>query len=272
MQQQMGIIRTATTIFHPFNLGLTAIVILVMTATASLLHPRNPEQVYRISPERLNQLETFVPPAKQANNFMEYLEWGRGINLIIGGLGLTWFVAFRPSGEFTVNTVNFLFLMLGVLFHPSPRSLMKAGEDAGRFVYGIVLQFPFYAGMYGIMRASGLSELMAETLVNIANTSTLPVVVYWYSGIVNYFVPSGGSKWAIEAPYIVQAAQTLDVPLNKVVLSYAWGDMATDLLQPFYAIPLLGAAGLEFREIVGYGFLLFMVYAIVVTVGFTFFI
>ena len=178
----------------------------------------------------------------------------------------------NAAGEFSINTVNFFFLMLGVFLHPSPQSLMKAGEDAGRFIYGIVLQFPFYAGMYGIIRGTGLSEMMAHALVSVANVSTLPVIIYWYSGIVNYFVPSGGSKWAIEAPYVVQAASTLGVPLNKVVLSYAWGDMATDLLQPFFAIPLLGAAGLEFKEILGYELLLCVVYVTIVTLGFAFFV
>ena len=268
MEKQMGTIPTSATIFHPFNLVLTAIVMIAMTAVAGLLHPRDPKQVRQISQERLDQLQTFSPPRKQPLNWVEHLEWGRSINVVIGGLGLVWFIGFRPAGEFSINTVNFLFLMLGVFLHPSPQSLMKAGEDAGRFVYGIVLQFPFYAGMYGIIRGTGLSEMMARALVNVASASTLPVIIYWYSGIVNYFVPSGGSKWAIEAPYVIQAASALGVPLNKVVLSYAWGDMATDLLQPFFAIPLLGAAGLEFKEILGYELLLCMVYAVIVTLGF----
>lgn len=272
MQDRMGLISTSETIFHPFNLGLTAVVLLVMTAVATLLHPRDPSRIHRIPVERLDQLEAFVPPRKAPQNLMERLEWTRFLNVLIGGAGMLWFLVYRPAGEFSVNTVNFVFLMLGVLLHPSPQSVMKAGQEAGRFVYGIILQFPFYAGMYGIIRGTGLQDLIAQALINVASADTLPVIVYWYSGIVNYFVPSGGSKWAIEAPYIVQAASTLGVPMNKIVLSYAWGDMATDLLQPFYAIPLLGAAGLDFKEIVGYGFLLFLVYALVVTAGFAFFI
>ena len=101
-----------------------------------------------------------------------------------------------------------------------------------------------------------------------ASRDTLPGVVLWYSGIVNYFVPSGGSKWAIEAPYLVQAAQHLGVGPRSVTLAYAWGDMLTDLIQPFWALPLLKAAGLEFRHILGYALLLFAIYAALVSAAF----
>ena len=272
MQQEMGVIPIADTIFHPFNLLLTGVVMAVMTLTAGFLHPRDPKQIYSIPGDRLDRLETFTPPTGHGETWVDSLEWNRTINIVIGGLGMIWFFGVRPAGEFSINTVNFFFLMLGVLLHPSPRSLMKAGEDAGKFVYGIVLQFPFYAGMYGIIRGTGLQELIAEGLVAVARPSTYPLITYWYSGIVNYFVPSGGSKWAIEAPYIVEAATKLGVPYNKVVLAYAWGDMMTDLLQPFFAIPLLGAAGLEFKEILGYCFILFLVYAAIVSVAFGFFL
>ena len=122
--------------------------------------------------------------------------------------------------------------------------------------------------MYGIIKGTGLSEVIGNAFVNIANAKTLPLIVYWYSGVVNYFVPSGGSKWAVEAPYTVDAAQSLGVPYSQIVVSYAWGDMMTDLLQPFWAIPLLTAAGLEFREILGYEMIAFLLYALVVSIFF----
>ena len=90
----------------------------------------------------------------------------------------------------------------------------------------------------------------------------------WYSGLLNYIIPSGGSKWAIEAPYIVQAAHNVGANMNYTVLAYAWGDMLTDIIQPFWAIPLLAIARLSFRDIMGYGLVFFLVYALVVTLGF----
>ena len=112
----------------------------------------------------------------------------------------------------------------------------------------MILQFPFYAGIFGIIQYSGLQDVIGGWFVAIANDKTYPAIIYWYSGILNYFVPSGGSKWAIEAPYVVQAAATLKVPQSLNVLTYAWGDMMTDIIQPFWAIPLLAIARLTVIE------------------------
>jgi short-chain fatty acids transporter len=134
-----------------------------------------------------------------------------------------------------------------------------------------VLQFPLYAGVYGIFKATGLSDRIGEAFVSVSTPSTFPAIVYWYSGIVNYFVPSGGSKWAIEAPYLLKAAAELGVPAHKVVLAYAWGDMATDLIQPFWALPLLAVARIEFKEILGFLLLVFLIYVPVVSAAFLIF-
>ena len=122
--------------------------------------------------------------------------------------------------------------------------------------------------MFGIIRDSGLAKVIADWFTAIATPATYPVIIYWYSGILNYFVPSGGSKWAIEAPYVVEAAKNLGASMPAAVISYGWGDMATDVIQPFWAIPLLGVAKTEFRNIVGYGLIFFAVFAIITTVAF----
>ncbi|MBI2822282.1 MAG: short-chain fatty acid transporter, partial [Acidobacteria bacterium] len=169
----------------------------------------------------------------------------------------------------TIDSVNFLFLFVGILLHPSPRSLLKAAEEGTKFIHGIIVQFPFYAGMYGIIQGTGLSEVVGNWFLRIATPGTYPLILCWYSGVVNYFVPSGGSKWAIEAPYVIHAARLLDVPVNRVVLSYAWGDMLTDLLQPFWCIPLLNAARLEFKDILGFELIAFLAYALLVSAAFS---
>ena len=125
--------------------------------------------------------------------------------------------------------------------------------------------------MYGIIRETHLAESLAAVLVAAATPRTYPAIVYGYSGLVNYFVPSGGSKWAIEAPYVLEAGKTLGVPAAKVVTAYAWGDMMTDIIQPFWAIPLLAAAKLDFRDILGFCLILFCVYAPLVWLAFLLF-
>ena len=276
MEAEIGIIPLSQTIFHPFNLVSAVIVIATMTIVAAMLHPKNIHERRLIDPEKLESVGVFVPPElekKSTFNFADFIDYKYLLNFILGILGIVWlFLNFSARGwqGITINTVNFCFLTLGILLHPSPASVLKAAAESGSTIYNIVLQFPFYSGMYGIIKGSGLSDVIGDAFVKIAGPKTFPLIVYWYSGIVNYFVPSGGSKWAVEAPYIIDAAKSLGVSFNQVVMAYAWGDMMTDLLQPFWAIPLLTAAGIEFKEILGYEMIAFLIYALLVSVLFYF--
>ena len=168
----------------------------------------------------------------------------------------------------TLDVLNFTFLTLAVLLHPNVASLVAAGDQGARLLAGVVLQFPLYAGMYGVIEGSGLAQVIGEAIARSATPDSLPAIVYWYSSVVNYFVPSGGSKWAVEAPFIIDAASRVGVGLDQVVLAYAWGDMASNLIQPFWALPLLAAAGLGFRDIMGYAALCFFVISCVVSAAF----
>ncbi|MBI4482886.1 MAG: short-chain fatty acid transporter, partial [Acidobacteria bacterium] len=134
------------------------------------------------------------------------------------------------------------------------------------------IQFPLYAGMFGIIRGSGLSEIIAGAFVSVASPQSFPLIVYYYTCVMNYFVPSGGSKFVIEAPYLIRAAKTLDVPIQGIILPYAWGDMTTNLLQPFWCIPLLTAAHLEFKDILGYLLIPCALSFVVVSIGIYFFL
>jgi short-chain fatty acids transporter len=168
----------------------------------------------------------------------------------------------------SINLLNFVFLFAALLLHASPARFVAAAMRGATHLYGLVIQFPFYAGMYGLIRYSGLAEIIGRWFVAIASRRTFPVFIYWYSGVLSYFIPSGGSKWAVEAPYVVTAAQSLGVPLPHAILAYAWGDMSTHFLQPFWAIPLLAIARVEFKDIVGYLALLFVVNLAVVSAAF----
>jgi len=154
------------------------------------------------------------------------------------------------------------------ILHPSPASFTRAAARGAGYLHGIVIQFPFYAGMYGLIRYSGLAEIIGRWFVSIASPRTFPVIIYWYSGILSYFIPSGGSKWAVEAPYVLSAAKTLGVAAPHAILAYAWGDMSTHFLQPFWAIPLLAIARVEFKDIVGYLAILFVVNFVLVSTAF----
>jgi short-chain fatty acids transporter len=119
-----------------------------------------------------------------------------------------------------------------------------------------VLQYPLYAGIFGLMSYTDLGKVLANFFVNASSPRLFPVVVYTYSTVLNYFIPSGGSKWIVEASYLIPAGQALGVSVPMVTMSYAYGDMTTNLIQPFWAILILTVAGLRFGDIMGYCFIL----------------
>jgi len=282
MENQVGLIPLSTTTFSFFNLVLTGIVVAIISMILCVLYPKGRtlsagsgfvENLDAASGERsrsenpargsgLNSSERFSPTS--------YLESSYAVNLVLGALGFSaLFISLKSTGfQISLNTFNFAFLFLALTLHPSPRSFVGAAAQGIEFVQGIIIQFPFYAGMYGLIYYSGLAQTIAHWFVTIANARTFPVLVYWYSGILSYFIPSGGSKWIVEAPYILSAAKSLGVPFQQVIVSYAWGDMSTHFLQPFWAIPLLTIAKLEFKDIVGYLGILFIVNSTVVSIAF----
>jgi short-chain fatty acids transporter len=280
MEKELGIIPVTQTLFAPFNLALVVATIAAMTFVAARMQPAAGVaplvdwQAVGEDDEEPAASAAVTPStegASQRRTPAQWLEHSRIVNLLVGGCGFVWlFLWFGQHGlgGVNLNTVNFAFLMLGILLHQRPASLLAAAERGGRYVWGVVLQFPFYAGIYGIIRDSKLQDVIAGWFTAISRPATYPLIVLWYSGLLNYIIPSGGSKWAIEAPYIVQAAHGVGANLNHTVLAYAWGDMLTDIIQPFWAIPLLAIARLSFRDIMGYGIVFFLAYAVVVTLGF----
>jgi short-chain fatty acids transporter len=277
------LIPVSDTIFSPFSLILTLVVIVLWVVMTPLLHPQPDKTVP--PPADIAEAEELDEDSARAEGPgaataparatpATRIENSRWVNMMIGGVGLVYLVVYFAGLEegvlsgITLNTVNFIFLFVGILLHGTPASLLKQAERGGSFAWGIIIQFPFYAGILGIITATGFSERIAGWFTAIANANTFPVLIYWYSGLLNLFVPSGGSKFAIEAPYIAQAAQNLGVSPELTVLAYAWGDMATDAIQPFWALPLLAIARLGFRDVMGFLLTLFVAYAVVVSGAF----
>ena len=171
----------------------------------------------------------------------------------VGIPGVIWLVQyFAGGGGLNLDVVNFLFLFVGIILHGTARSLLAALEEAVKGGAGIVLQFPFYAGIMAIMTGSGLAATLSEWFVAISTAQTLPFWSFISAGIINIFIPSGGGQWAVQAPIMLPAAQALNADIPKVIMGVAWGDAWTNLLQPFWALPMLGIAGLKPRDIMGF--------------------
>jgi short-chain fatty acids transporter len=170
----------------------------------------------------------------------------------------------EPLNAITINILNLTFLIVGVLLHRTPARLMHAVQAATPAVWGVILQFPFYAGIAAIITTTHLNERLANAFVSISSPGSFPAVVAIYSAVLGVFVPSGGSKWVIEAPYVMQAAHELKVHLGWIVASYDLGEALANLLQPFWMLPTLGIFGLRARDVMGYTFIVFLALAPVV--------
>ena len=266
-------IPTTETIFTAFNIVLAIIVVIVVTALMGLMHPR-PERTFKVKPELMEKLKLYEAPERPTGKLSpsQWMNWWPGFNLIVAIGGLLWLlwevISKGVAQSINLNNINLFFLMLGVLFHWRPWSFLKATEDAGKAVWGIIIQFPFYAGIFGLFKFTALATVFTKAFVAISTPGTYLLIVYWYSGLLNYLVPSGGSEWAITAPYLIPAAKELGVSIPKTVLTYAWGDMMTDMIQPFWAIAMLAVAKLEFREIMGWLLMVFFVYFVLTSIAF----
>ena len=167
---------------------------------------------------------------------------------------------------FNLDTLNLIFLTLGVALHKTPARLMVAVKDATPAVWGILLQFPFYAGIAAIVSKTELNHMIASAFVHISNAATFPALIALYSTVLGIFVPSGGSKWVIEAPYVMQAAHDLKVHLGWMVAVYDLGEALANLVQPFWMLPILGLFQLRARDVMGFTFLIFLALTPVVLV------
>ena len=257
-----GPIPLSETVFTARNLLLTAAVTVGLTVFSVLLHPPA-GQATAADPRALEGLSAYEPPPRTASPTpAERLMDSALLHRLVGALGLGYMVLqMAATGlNLTLDSVNLLFLSLGLVLHPTPASVLKAAEEAVRPLHGVILQFPLYAGIYGILKGTALAGAIASAFLAVATARTFPLIVFWYSAVLDYFVPSGGGKWAIEALYVLRAGHALGVPVTEVAMAYAYGDMATNIIQPFWAIPLLGVARLEFRDILGYSILAFALY------------
>lgn len=270
------IIPTSETIFSSWNLIMVAVVVVVIAIVNAKMHP-NPKDVVSIDPKLLEEEKTEIPKAVTP---AEKLENSIVLSYIIVALGAVFLIYyFINAGSIlnalSLNIVNLIFLILGIAFHKTPigyvRAIMSSAESAG----GIILQFPFYAGIQGMMVTAGpggisLAGAISNAFVSVSTTRTFPVLCYLAAGIVNFFVPSGGGQWAVQGPIMMPAGLQLGVSPAVTAMGIAWGDAWTNMLQPFWALPALGIAGLGARDIMGYCAIVLIVSGIITTLGFLF--
>ena len=245
-EAQIGVVGTGETIFSGFNLLLLAIMFVIIPLVNRLMLPPESESIIVDSAK----LKDDALPSATNERPADKLENSKVLGLLVGFAGLAYLTNYFVSGGgLNLNIVNTLFLFLAIVLHGTPRNVLHSLQQAVQGGSGIVIQFPFYAGIMAVMVQSGLAQTMSEWLISFASAESLPVWSFISAGIVNIFVPSGGGQWAVQAPVILPAAAELGAEINRVAMAVAWGDAWTNLIQPFWALPVLAIAGLKAKDI-----------------------
>ena len=274
------IVPTSQTIFSAWNLIMVLAVVVVVAIVNAKMYP-DAKDVVSIDPKLLEDApEAVETKAKKDRTPAEKLENSMILSYIVVVIGAVYLIYYFVNAgsilnALSLNIVNLIFLILGIAFHKTPIGYVKAIMESAESAGGIILQFPFYAGIQGMMVTAGsngvsLASAISNGFVSISTPRTFPVLCYLAAGIVNFFVPSGGGQWAVQGPIMMPAGLKLGVTPAVTAMGIAWGDAWTNMLQPFWALPALGIAGLGARDIMGYCAIVLIVSGIVTALGFLF--
>lgn len=198
----------------------------------------------------------------------EWLEYSPILTLLLVALGIIYIIheiaKTGPIAALNLNNYNFMLLMLGLLLHWTPRNFLNAVTNSVPAVGGVLIQFPLYAGIFGILMNSGLNDILVKFFLSISTENTFPVIAGIYSAILGLFLPSGGGKWIVEAPYMLEAAKELKVNMAWIVQIYNAAEALPNMINPFFMLPLLGVLGVKARDLAGYSILQLIFHAPVV--------
>ncbi|HBD64631.1 MAG TPA: short-chain fatty acid transporter [Clostridiales bacterium] len=269
-------IATSNTIFSPMNLFISGIIIFGLPFVCRAMMP-DKEHTVEVDPAKLIEKER---ANEDPSNFTpaDKMERSKILWLITLALGFSYIIYnFTKVGiNLSLDFVNFIFMFVGILLHGNLRNYIDAITDAASSAAGIILQFPFYAGIMGMMTGGNvdgvsLAAVISNAFVSISTIKTFPLFTFWSAGIVNFFVPSGGGQWAVQAPIMMPAGNILGVAPAKTAMAIAWGDAWTNMIQPFWALPALSIAGLSARDIMGYCVITLLFSGLVISAGFLIF-
>lgn len=265
----MGIIPVNETLFSPTNVFIVVALVVTLPIFNRFLMPKDKKQ-------QEDRSKWVVPEDEVSASFAtlktpaEKLENSKLVSFLIGFMGLAYIVYYFATRGFdlNINIVNFTILFLGIILHKTPRQFLNTVATGVKNAGSIIIQFPLYAGIMGMVTYSGLSEQISLWFLTFANEYTLPYISFISGGIINIFVPSGGGQWAVQGPIMIDAALTINADVAKTAMGVAWGDAWTNMIQPFWALPALAIAGLQIRDIMGFCVMILFFSLIPITIGF----
>lgn len=261
------------TLLSPLNLFVTGGMLVLLPVAFWLLTPRRPQDMRAMEPSLTSRRDrTEDSPARVENDVaLSDLQASKPSSLQVSlpdrldrsplivwllaaplAIALARYVAVTGLANLQLNEINAAMLALGLILHGSPRAYMRAVEDGARDCAAIMIQFPIYAGIMALMQASGLVTRLAEWFAELGNANTLPALMFIAATIVGLFVPSGGAQWGLQGEIALRSGLANGIDPGTMIMSVAYGDELANMLQPFWALPLLAITGVRARDIVGY--------------------
>jgi short-chain fatty acids transporter len=266
---QIGVVPLRETVFLPVNLMVCALLFALVPWVIRAMAPSDQGAIVEIdetlAKERIaDERDDIAPQDASTATLANKLDRFRGWPLAVSAIGAIYLVRHvRTQGllDLNHNVLNFAFVMVGMALYRTPVAYAKAIAKSVRGTAGVVLQFPFYGAIMAMMRDSGLGHAIAEVFIAFSTGKTLPFFTFLASLVTKLFIPSGGGEWAVEGPVMLEAARRLGAPYGLTTMGVAYGNMAGNMFQPFWALPLLGLLGLRARDIMGYSLVVFFVAA-----------
>ena len=267
-----------STLFHPMNLVMVGVILVLMPFVNYAMHPDKAHTI-TVNPALLVDEEEKTYEVKTPADKMEHSKILWVITWLLGFVYIVnYFVNVVKTGgnvanALNLNIVNMIFLFLGILLHGDLRKYVDAIGEAASGAAGVLLQFPFYAGIMGIMTAANadgvsLAGVLSNFFVSISTELTFPMLTFLAAGVVNFFVPSGGGQWAVQGPIMMPAGELLNIENGRVAMAIAWGDQWTNMIQPFWALPALAVAKLSAKDVMGYLVIVLVFTGVVACLGF----
>ena len=267
LEEKMGIISQSETIFSTMNISISLVLLIVLPFLMYMLGKKSESKIIKLNSAPIEDEKEEIQGAERLDhsNILAYVFGGM---IIIYCLYKVLILPQQLSLSFiTPNFINLFLLGFGILLHKNFNHFLKGVNQAIGGASGILIQFPLYFGIMGIMNSSGLVGVFSDFFVSISNPTTFPIFAFISAGIVNVFVPSGGGQWAVQGPIIIEAASQLNIPYWKAVMALAYGDQLTNMLQPFWALPLLAITGLKAKDILPYSLLLLLLGGSIFVIG-----
>jgi len=251
----------AHTVFSSWNL-LTGLAAMILIPVIFILMRPAAKDIIAAKADALaaEEANEAAEPARQRGSLADRLDRSRlcALVFVVAGVAYLLMQWVRHGVSLDINTVIFIFLLAGLCLHGSPKRYVTAVAQAAKVTGPMLLQYPFYGGIMGIMAATGLAEVVADAYIQVASRTTLPFLSYLASGLITLFIPSGGGHWAVQGPFTIPAAMNLGASMSGTSMAIAAGEMAGSLLQPFWAIPVVAIAGVGVQRVLGFTLVIFL--------------